>query len=183
MGEGMESWQNTSKGRVLIRRFDARRGMLGSELVAGGRTFHITPEDRRINQEMAATAELDIFTNGLLHPVRLIESEEDAKELAANPNLMSETEMKAMFGLHHKQFPKRLGELTNVNALTRLLELALDEDSKATHKQVELIKERLRVIDPGLFVDDRPEPALDRLGQPVARTLGREPAPRAVTPL
>lgn len=140
-----ESWKNSTPGRVVLKKY-TQRGDLGDEMIAGGKVFHISPKERRINQEMAATPELDMFQNGFLTPVRLIETEEDAKEIASNPNLMSETEMADLFKGHWKTFESRVSEVSNLNTLNRLLEVASTVDAKV--RQVEVIRARIEEISP-----------------------------------
>lgn len=147
-----ESWKNATNGLLFIRKYN-NRGDLAHEAVHAKKTFHLTPQERRINQEMAAVPENDFFSNGMLTPVRLIDTEEDAKEIASNPNLMSESDMKALFKGTWKSFAAKVDGITNETTLKRLLEMARDDDSGASVKQADAINERLRQIAPAQFVE------------------------------
>lgn len=147
-----ETWKNATLGRVVLKKYN-QKGELSDEMVAGHKVFHITPQERRINTEMAATAELDMFSNGQLTPVRLIDSEEDAKELASNPNLMSEDEMRDLFKAHWKTFEARVSEISNLPALNRMLELASNNEVDAKVRQLDAIKARIEDVNPTTHVE------------------------------
>ena len=61
--ENVEVWQNTTAGLRWAEVTD-RQGRQTSRIVKGGRTFLITPFERQLNQDAAASAELDHFRNG-----------------------------------------------------------------------------------------------------------------------
>lgn len=141
-----ETWQNVTEGTVVLKRTDHRGEMTKEEVIIGGRNFHITSNERRLNQEMAADEGLDVFRNGTLHPLRLMDDTEEAREIAANPNLMSESDMKEMVRVHPKTFEKQLSSIANATTLQRLLAMAHSED--ASIKRVEAIEARLAVVAP-----------------------------------
>lgn len=145
-----EAWKNAGLGLIVIKKTN-QKGEFGEEAVPGGKVIQITPKDRRANSEMAAIEELDVFKNGMLTPIRLIDSEEDAKEIASNPNLMTEQDMKDLFKSHWKTFENRIGEVANETTLTRLLEIGRAEDAKV--RQVEAIEARLAEIRPVTHVE------------------------------
>lgn len=147
-----ESWKNTTAGRIFLKKYD-KRGELAAEMVPGGKTFQITPHERRINSEMAASPGLDFFSNGQLTPVRLIETEEDAKEIASNPNLMAESEMVDLFKAHWKTFESRIAEVGNLTTLQRLLEVAQSDQVDAKVRQVDALKARIEEISPADHVE------------------------------
>jgi hypothetical protein len=101
-----------------------------------------------MNQEKAADESLDVFVNGMLSPVQLVDSEHDAEELKANPNSMSEPAMKAMFKSQIKTFTSRVNAISNPIALRRLLEVASEID--ASIKQAEVIRARLEQVSPSV---------------------------------
>lgn len=142
-----EVWQNMSKGRVSVLKFD-RNGDTRHELIRGGQKFNITTEERLLNMDRAANDELDVFKNGFLTPVRLLEDSDDYTEIAANPNLLGESELEAMFDLHWKQFQAKVEEISNVLTLERLLELAESDDINVTVKQHQTLKARLAELSP-----------------------------------
>lgn len=138
-----ETWRNSTAGTVFLIRLDHRGEQTINEQVASGRVIHLTPEERRINMEKAASENQDMFRNGTLTPVRLIDTEDDARELAANPNAMTETDMRALFKTP-RTFAAKITGITNLTSLERLLALAYDED--ATIKTVEHIKSRIAKV-------------------------------------
>lgn len=171
-----ETWQNVTEGTVVLKRVDHRGEMTKEEVISGGRTFQITSTERRLNQDNAADAGLDVFRNGILHPLRLMDDTEEAKEMAANPNHMSESEMKDMCRAHPKTFEKRLNEIANTTTLQRLLTMAHTED--ASIKRVEAIEQRLAVMDPNAVVEVR---VAGTPSGPVSPS-GAAPGMRPVTP-
>lgn len=144
MADELETWKNPTAGRVWINRLNHRNELDKVEVIAGGRTFHISSQERKLNQEMAYSPDLDLFANGTLTPVRLIEGSEDAREFAANPNLLTEDDMR---GLVKKTkgatdaFVERLATIKNPATLERLLSLAREEDAPLS--RVEAIQSRL----------------------------------------
>lgn len=146
----LESWQNVTAGPVFVRRLDHRGELTKVEGVEGGKTLHLTPEERRINSESAADEGLDFFRNGQMQPLRLLDNSDEAKDLAANPNLLSETDMRALCAreTHPKTFEARVKAIRNPVTLERLLAVAHAED--ATIKRVEVINARLVEISPSL---------------------------------
>lgn len=147
MDTDVETWENTSRGRVQIRRFNDL-GRERVELISGGRKFHLTPRDRRLNQEMCADPSMDMFTNGLLRPVRLIEGDEEAEKFISNPNHLSENEMTDLIHLHYKKFDEKLSEITNTLTVERILEIAEREETGATVRTVKKLQERMAELDP-----------------------------------
>lgn len=141
----LESWQNMSRGTHFIRRLDHRGELTRVEGVDPGKVVHISPEERRINSEQAASEDLDVFRNGIFHAVRLIEDNEEAREIAANPNAMSESDMVALVKGHPKTFTARLNGITNQVTLERLLQTAMNEDAPV--RRVEAIKEKIAAQD------------------------------------
>lgn len=145
-----EAWKNAGLGLIVIKKTN-QRGELGEEAVPGGKMIQISPGDRRVNSELAANEDLDVFRNGMLTPVRLIETEEDAKEIASNPNLMTESDMENLFKGHWKTFETRIAEIANETTLNRLLEVARSVDAKV--RQVETIEARLSEVCPVTHVE------------------------------
>lgn len=139
-----EVWMNATRGRVQVRKHDAR-GRLGAELIGAGRRVAISTEDRVINQEMAASEELDIFLNGALQPVRLLDDADETTQIAS-PNHLTEDEMRSLFKAKWQVFDARVRDLSNAATLHRMLELA--EEIDATVRQVKVLEERLGEVNP-----------------------------------
>lgn len=151
MADKKETWKNATKGRVAVLKVN-RLGQLEHEIIRGGGTLVISTDERLINQDRSANDDLNVFKNGTMVPVRLIEDSEDAAEILSNPNLKSEDELSAMFKLQWKKFEVAVGEISNATTLHRLKELASEVD--ATIKQVNVIESRLSEVDPSYNVVD-----------------------------
>lgn len=172
-GAEHEIWENASLGIVVLKKLDTL-GKPTEERLIGGRSVHITPLERRYNQELAIDDSLDVFKNGTLRAVRLIDQEEDSAVLMANVNAMSETDMASTFTLGIRAFTAKVAEIKNPIMLRRMLVLAGEID--ATIKQVEAIQKRLDDLSP----EARNTQLIGgSLGTQAPRTEG---ALRAVTP-
>ncbi len=149
----LESWKNPTAGRVWVNRLDHRGDLKKTELVGSGKTFHLSAAERRANQEMAYNTDLDVFANGTLTPVRLVGSAEEAAAFAANPNHMTEDDMRSLVnkpkGKASELFTERLGSIRNAATLERLLALAREEDAPLS--RVEAIQTRLTEVNPTAF--------------------------------
>ena len=143
---GLELWRNAAAGIVAINRL-GDYGRTRVEVIHGDRTFHITPQERRMNQNVCARPDLDFFTNGTLQPVVLLDDEPDTASLRQNPNVMADTEIESLFKVKGEAFAQRLAQITNSATLERLVGLARDPRLNATVQQYELIKARQRVIE------------------------------------
>lgn len=189
MAENVETWKNPTEGRVWVNRLDHRGEPKRVEIIGAGRTFHVTPEERRLNQEMASSQDLDIFTNGTLTPIRLLGTDEaEAAAFAANPNLMTEGDMRSLVGKPKRgatdAFAERLSEIRNGATLQRLLALAREEDAPLS--RVEAIEARLREVSPAVVAERVASTAMPVSAEVTtrgpARKNAREGAARAVTP-
>ena len=69
----VEVWKNTAAGMRWYSVID-RQGREAGRTVYGGRTFTLTPFDRQINQEHAASAGQDLFRNGTFVLIRPAET-------------------------------------------------------------------------------------------------------------
>jgi hypothetical protein len=144
----IEVWSNPTAGTVFVRKMDHRGELTRWEQVNSGRRFNITLEERRLNMEIAADEGLCVFRNGTLQPVRLIGEDEESRELAANPNAMSESDMRGLLTGHFKTFESKLAQIHNPATLERMLAVAYDQD--VTIKRVETIRERLAAVGTGV---------------------------------
>lgn len=148
----LETWRNNTASRVWLKKYNSQ-GLLVDELIGGGKQFHVTPNERRLNQEKAANVELDVFSNGTFAPVRLIDGEEDAKALADNPNVMSDSSMGDLFKQKGATatFIEKVNAISNPTTLNRLLSVAEERD--ASVKQVGVIRARLEQVSPLLATE------------------------------
>lgn len=139
-----EAWENNGKANVVVK----KRGEYGAEIeerVTGGKLLQITRADRHMNQEAAASPELDPFENGMLAPVRLIDPA-DTASLAEKPNLMSETRMHEVVHADAADFAKVLSGITNEVVVSRLLEVAREENVSVS--RVEAIQSHYEDVQP-----------------------------------
>lgn len=140
-----ERWKNVTTGTRWFMLQD-QFGRPVDKVIRPGQTVEVDPEVRRMNSDAAAGPDLDIFRNGDLQPVRLIEGHEDVAAVTANPNTRGEAELEAMFGLHWKKFEAEVSAITNLTLLNRLLDIATEQNS--TVRQVEVIKARIAEVNP-----------------------------------
>ena len=141
----VEFWRNQSAGKAVVRKFD-QFGQERHELVASGMQVQVTSQEREmLNQERTVDVKNDIFSNGVLVPVRLIG---DTAEQASNPNHMGESDLKNLFSEfpHWKAFESQVSKITSETALRRLLELAESDEVDATLKQVNILNEKITDI-------------------------------------
>lgn len=151
MVEKKEIWKNNSKGQALVLKYD-RLGNLNHELVRSGGKVDVSPDERLLNQDRAASSSLDIFANGIMVPVRLVDGAEGAEEIAANPNLKTDEDLHEMFKLHWTKFDEEIASISNSTTLNRLLEIAYEKD--ATVRQVNSIKAHLVEVDPSSVYEE-----------------------------
>ncbi len=147
-----ELWENASRGKVGIRQFDTN-GKQIVKIIDGLRKFQITASERKMNQELAAIPSLDIFSNGTLRPLRIFDGTEDAKEIAENPNHLSEDDMRDVIKSHHKAFDSKIAAIQNLGTIEKMLEIAESEDSEAPVRAVTKLRERLAQLNPAQAIE------------------------------
>ena len=151
MAADKESWRNATKGIHGVLKYD-KFGNEVHEQVRPGQTVQLSTDERLLNMDRAADESLDVFKNGTFVPVRLLDGTEDKAEISSNPNLKSEDELRDLLGLHWQKFEPAVEAITNVSALSRLLEIAQEED--ATMRQFRIIESHIRKIDPTYVFED-----------------------------
>lgn len=176
--EGLEAWRNATAGRVIVTKF-AADGSRRAEMISSGKVIHLTPAERKLNQELAANDDLDVFLNGCLQPVRLLDTEE-SKVLASHPNHLTDEEAVALFKVSSDVFIDRLSQITNASAVDRLLKMAEDPKVGASFHQYSLIRERLEAVAEAPMDNIRGY-APPRDGRPGIE-VDRESIPNGVTP-
>jgi hypothetical protein len=179
----VETWQNETQGVVVINRV-GEYGRRADDLIQGGRRFQVTPQERRMNQNAVNSADQDVFTNGTLRPLDLLEGDPDTKRLLANPNILDEDELPKIFVLKGEMFRQRIAEITNPSAIARLIELARDPGYEATLFQYECVKRRELELRGDL---DEPKAKAVLAGNGAGPQAGADPKtsgelPRGVTP-
>jgi hypothetical protein len=143
---GIETWRNIGESMVHITRI-GEYGKQETELVYGGRSFSITPQERRLNQNKCFNPERDDpFTNGTFSPVTLLDDEPDTPKLRANPNVLDDAGVEAIFQLTGDAFSQRLLEITNLTAVDRLIAAAKNPDVGASVQQLETVKKYRKLL-------------------------------------
>lgn len=168
---GLEAWVNTIDGRIVLQTRDSQGGLTDT-IVAGGKTVHVSPADRRLNQDKVASKDLDPFQNGYLAPVRLIEGDRDTAKLSSNPNVLSEDDMLALFEDPYEAFTARLQEITLPITLQRMLRM-ITQVENATVRQQEAIKDRIAALQPTTYTE-----VISAAGEGGRPTVGRAVQPR-----
>lgn len=150
--DNQETWANIGKGDVFVLTFD-HAGRLKSVPIRAGQKLTLTVKERQLNQERAFSSDVDMFSNGRLSPVRLVDSADDYEEIASNPNHLSESDMVDVLKLKGKAFSERLDDITNVIALERMYELAGDESANVSMTQFRALEKRLAEVRGASAVD------------------------------
>lgn len=142
-----EAWQNTSRGSVYVKKYGAR-GEETTVRVLGGQVVTLSPEERRLTT-MAIPPKnkhLNVFENGVLVPLQLVDSAEDYEEIASNPNLLGDSDIREALREKTPTLKKTLAEISNVNLVRRFQELAAEEEDKMTMPKIRAIEARLEEL-------------------------------------
>lgn len=142
----MERWQSVTKSICIVKRV-GEFGKVFSERITPGKVFHILPSERRMNQHECAMPGGDLFSNGMLMPLELVEGEDDNEALLSNPNLVQSADVSRIFKLKGAAFRDRLADVTSVATLRSLKEKAEEPRTQATVSQLRAIEERLGDVD------------------------------------
>jgi hypothetical protein len=142
-----ETWTNPGRGTVYIFALDVTGKQVQKKILPGER-ISITPQERRMNQEVAVRTTLDFFTNGTLAPVTLAETAADYEMLRESPHVMSDSDIKELFSSSASAFKKRIAEISNLLLLERIAEVAQNEGIKATVAQNNAITARMDEVRP-----------------------------------
>ncbi|RTK94010.1 hypothetical protein EKI60_04620 [Candidatus Saccharibacteria bacterium] len=151
MVDERETWQNLNAGDVYIDVADpyvpnAHR----SHRIGPGDMVSITIAERQFNQRNIPKKDYDLFTNGTLTPVKLIDTAADFEEIALSPNVKSETDLRDLFKLTASKFKTEIAEIDNQRILERLIELSEDDSTNVSLSQRKAIEARLDAIRPDL---------------------------------
>jgi hypothetical protein len=142
-----EIWQNPTLGTKYVKMYDHENRLVNVAIRSGKRQA-ITPKERQINQDLAATPELDMFNNGGLVPVTLVESAADYDQIKGNPNHVGESDIKEMFKLDAPEMSDKLSGITNVATLKRIAEIAAETSTNATTNQIRAVSDRIAEVKP-----------------------------------
>lgn len=158
-----ETWQNVTRGTAAVIKLDMR-GMEYGEVVRAGGKVSLSPEERRLNQDRAATEKQDLFSNGMLSPVRLVDGSEDNTDIAANPNFMSESDISDLFGLTLPALRAKLADIESYALVLRIRETAELVDARKS--QVAAVDARLEEFAPKNVVEVQSAPARGEAPKP-----------------
>ena len=134
-----EIWENKNKSQVWIMKENVR-GDVESVPVRPGTRVELTVEDRQRNQEVSVDKSLDVFSNGMLSSVQLIDTAEDYEEVNSNPNSKSESEIRDLLELNANQLKKELAEIDSPLVIERLRDFVNSDDDKASNVTVAKVK-------------------------------------------
>ncbi len=171
---GLETWRSTRSGRIGIIRL-GDYGRTRRERIEGGRTFTITPGERRLNQNAVARPEQDVFTNGAFLPVSLLPDEPDTPTLLSNPNVVTDLDMRGILKLRGDGLLDRISPITNISVIDSLIEMARQPQFKVMVPEYEALQAHKRNLEAAkVTAEERP---------PSAAGGREERAPKGVTPV
>ena len=167
--ETLEIWKNTTHGMRWCK-FHDRSGHENTRIVNSKRTFSITPLDRQLNQDIAATPEQDLFRNGTFELVK--EAEDTNMDEIQSPDALTENEVIAL-SVETLAYPDRvdffLKDIKSPVALNRVLDQYVADD--VSKEAIDYVKMKIAKFDPSVRVAAVREPVT---------TV--EPEPEVVTP-
>lgn len=178
--EAVEVWKNTAAGMRWCQVVDAR-GRENAKLVQSGRAFTITPFNRQLNQDMAASPKQDLFRNGTFVLVKAAK-DTDMDEIES-PDSLTDSEV---LGLVHDILAKTLTaeqvvrDITSPIALNRIhTQLVLEED--APKHAIEVVKAKKAKMEGGTQVATE-RVAVSEAPEPEVVETPRDGIPTVVTP-
>lgn len=151
--ENVEVWKNTANGSRWYTQFDVR-GQEVTKTVGGNRTFSLTSFERQVNQEKAASPDVDLFRNGNFILVK--ESAETNRAEIESPNAVTDKELEKI--THEIMADPELvdgvlARLTSPSSRHRLWEHLVVEDGPS--KVVEKVKSAYHEADGSVVAQRR----------------------------
>jgi hypothetical protein len=177
--ETLEVWKNTTHGMRWCKYHD-RSGNENTRIVNSKRTFSITPLDRQLNQDIAATPQLDLFRNGTFELVR--EAGDTNLEEIQSSDSLTENEVIAL-SVETLGSPEKvdyyLRDIRSPIALNRVLDqyVADDVDKSA----IEYVKAKIAKFDPSVRAAVVHEQVTEPVEEPEVKTP-RAGIPEVETP-
>ncbi len=148
-----EIWKNVSKGVALINVYDHNNAEV-QRMVRSQKTIEVTEKERlHLNTERAMRPGTDVFSSGAMVPVQLLETTSDKAEIEANPNQLTDKDITELLSLQWKKFDTAIADVTNIQALERLYDMA-DADDNTTVRQLDAIKARILEVYPAHIFED-----------------------------
>lgn len=175
----VEIWKNTTHGMRWCKQHD-RGGNEVTKIVNSKRTFSITPLDRQLNQDIAATAELDLFRNGTFVLVK--EADDTNHDEIQSPDSVTDDEIAALVmevlgnpeGVDHY-----LKGINSPVALNRIYDQFVADD--VDKSVIEYVKMKRAKFDPSARVEATREVVSTPEEEPKVETP-RGGIPKAPTP-
>lgn len=140
-----EEWSSTIAGEVYVK--VTRGNEIIDQRVPSGGTVLLSTEDRQLNQRLAYSPDADVFSDGTLVPVVLLDTAEDYEDIKANPNLMSIPEMKELLNMNTNAFKKAIKDISSLRTL-HLIRGFAEEDDTTSNAMLKAIKDRLSEVQP-----------------------------------
>lgn len=143
--QAVEIWKNVAAGMRYYRSLDAM-GRETTSLVQAGRTFSLTPLERQLNQEMAASKQLDMFLNGTF---LLVQASDDTNmDEIQSPNSITDREIVTVVqetkGGDLRPLKKLMKLVDSYHTAQRILEELVVED--APQSAVSLAKQKVEEL-------------------------------------
>lgn len=129
-----ELWKNLGRGDVWIKAFDVKGNTIAKKIPGGG-SIQLSPEERKMNQEIAYGPEADVFSNGKLVVsdfAQLVDVAEDLEDLRSNS--LSESEIKKLLEENTNTLKKKLAEITSPHVISVLKDMVEDNDDVSVAK-------------------------------------------------
>lgn len=145
---GLEAWRWTGRGKLHVARFTGKYGEVEYHAVQGGRVFHLTPAERRLNSDKSYSDAVDPFRNGQCIPVSLSDMTPDAdrERIAANPAILDDAAIDRLLRQEPTKLAKALDALSTPMTLVRIHERA--EQLDVATSKVAAIRARIEQVDP-----------------------------------
>lgn len=139
--EFVETWENVSDISVGIASFNPR-GEEGQVLIAGGRRFMCTTEERLVTQDKIADVANDPFLNGTFRPILVPET----VTVQSNPNALSDAEILDVLKSTDLAWDEWMKVLDSPATLQRLLNAA--EEANTSLRRFREVEARLEAVKP-----------------------------------
>ena len=147
----VELWKNTANGMRWYIEFDVR-GAETTKTVTGGRTFTISTLARQVNQERAASPDMDLFRNGTFLLVK--ESDETNRDEIESPESITDEQIETMVNevmAKNLTIEEAIKGIESVVTLQRIYEQLVVED--ASKAAIDTVKAKISGKQPTVAVE------------------------------
>lgn len=162
----LEQWESVVQSRIGLNRYD-RDGRPTPIMILGRQSFHMSPDERRLNQALIVEERHDPFKNGSFRLNIPVDDEPDSRELAGNRETMSDADVDELIDMKPAEFVEFASTLTSPVTVRRILNRCLELE--AGPARVNALRELLKQLDPNAVLkgDDAGMTASERTDQPV----------------